>query len=204
MNDGEEVYLFIRSAPNFHLPKDVTKPLILVGPGTGIAPFRSFWQHRAAQKKIKGINNLGKIILFFGCRLKSLDLYREEKQKMLKENVLAEVHLALSRESDIPKAYVQDLMRNEANKLYKEIVIEEGHFYVCGDCKMAEDVCQTLRTIIQEQSGMTNVQLDNYLWRMREENRYHEDIFGITLRTAEVHTQSRETARIRMASESLP
>lgn len=62
-------------------------------------------------------------------------------------------------------------MRNEANKLYKEIVIEEGHFYVCGDCKMAEDVCQTLRTIIQEQSGMTNVQLDNYLWRMRVSNK---------------------------------
>lgn len=58
-------------------------------------------------------------------------------------------------------------MRNESDKLYRQIVCEGGHFYVCGDCKMAEDVCQTLRTIIQEQSGMTNVQMDNYLWRMR-------------------------------------
>lgn len=202
--NGEEMYIFVRSAPTFHLPVDVTKPLILVGPGTGIAPFRSFWQHRAAQKKIKGMNNLSKVTLFFGCRLRSMDLYREEKQKMLEEGVLDDVHLALSRESNVPKAYVQDLMRAEADKIYRQIYSEAGHFYVCGDCKMAEDVSQTLRNIIQEQSGMTNTQLDNYLWRMREENRYHEDIFGITLRTAEVHTQSREVARIRMASESVP
>ncbi|XP_065208793.1 nitric oxide synthase, salivary gland isoform X2 [Planococcus citri] len=202
--DNEDVYIFVRSAPNFHLPAEVSKPLVLVGPGTGIAPFRSFWQHRAAQKKVQAIDNLGKVILFFGCRLKTLDLYSEEKQKMVEEGVLNETHLALSREPNVPKAYVQDLMKTEAEKLYKEIVTERGHFYVCGDCKMAEDVYQTLRTIIQEKSGMTYAQAESYLLRMRDENRYHEDIFGITLRTAEVHTQSRETARIRMASESIP
>lgn len=58
-------------------------------------------------------------------------------------------------------------MRAEADKIYRQIYSEAGHFYVCGDCKMAEDVSQTLRNIIQEQSGMTNTQLDNYLWRMR-------------------------------------
>lgn len=65
------------------------------------------------------------------------------------------------------QAYVQDLMKTEAEKLYKEIVTESGHFYVCGDCKMAEDVYQTLRSILQEKSVMTYAQAESYLLRMR-------------------------------------
>lgn len=68
-------------------------------------------------------------------------------------------------------------MRDEAEKLYKEIVTERGHFYVCGDCKMAEDVYQTLRAIIQEQSGMTHGQADNYLLRMRVCTMRFENLF---------------------------
>ncbi|XP_050526430.1 nitric oxide synthase, salivary gland isoform X2 [Daktulosphaira vitifoliae] len=203
-NMNDTLYMFVRSAPNFHLPKDVTKPLILVGPGTGIAPFRAFWQHRYAQNKKGNDYKIGRVILFFGCQYRSLELYKSDKKTMLEEGVLDKVYLALSREPSIPKTYVQDLMLKESKMIYELIAVERGHFYVCGDCKMAENVYQTLKSIIQEQTGMNSTQSDNFMLGLRDDNRYHEDIFGITLRTAEVHHKSRETARIRMASESVP
>ncbi|KAL1140194.1 hypothetical protein AAG570_000126, partial [Ranatra chinensis] len=202
MNIEDDLYVFIRSAPNFHLPKDDGRPVIMVGPGTGIAPFRGFWQHRMAQRSLNGPGKFGKMSLFFGCRLNSLDLYQEEKEAMVREGVLCKVFLALSREPTIPKTYVQDLLRVEAQMVYKQLVVERGHFYVCGDCTMAEHVFKTLRQIIQEQGNLTDLEVDNYMLSMRDDNRYHEDIFGITLRTAEVHNRSRESARIRMASQS--
>nr|CAD7260092.1 unnamed protein product [Timema shepardi] len=143
---------------------------------------------------------IGKAWLFFGCRQRSLDLYRKEKQDMLEDKVLDRVFLALSREPTIPKTYVQDLIRKEAATVYQKIVVENGHFYVCGDCTMAEHVLQMLKQIIQEHGRMTDKDVENYMLKFRDENRYHEDIFGITLRTAEVHNRSRESARIKMAS----
>ncbi|XP_063930433.1 nitric oxide synthase, salivary gland isoform X2 [Zophobas morio] len=196
---GEEICLFVRSAPNFYLPNDPMKPIILVGPGTGIAPFRAFWQHRQAQ--VLANKQVGKIWLFFGCRTRELDLYKEEKNEMLKKGVVDKVFLALSREPNVPKTYVQDLALDEAAEIYRILVLEKGHFYVCGDCTMAEHVYQTLKTIIQKYGSMNEQQVEAFLFSLRDENRYHEDIFGITLRTAEVHNRSRESARIRMASE---
>ncbi|XP_060528614.1 nitric oxide synthase isoform X2 [Cylas formicarius] len=196
---GQDVCLFVRGAPNFNLPTDLSKPIILVGPGTGIAPFRAFWQHRYAQLKSKP--NPGKMWLFFGCRTKEMDLYKEEKQEMVQEGILERVFLALSREPTINKTYVQDLILKDAAEIYKLLVIEEGHFYVCGDCTMAEHVYQTLKKIIQKFGGMSDNEVQSFLLSLRDQNRYHEDIFGITLRTAEIHNKSRESARIRMASE---
>ncbi|CAG9822005.1 unnamed protein product [Phaedon cochleariae] len=194
-----EVPLFVRSAPSFHLPNDSTRPVILVGPGTGIAPFRAFWQHRQVQLKQK--QKLGKMWLFFGCRTDDMDLYKEEKASMLKLGVLDKVFLALSRAPSTPKTYVQNLALKEGAQIYRFLVMEHGHFYVCGDCTMAEHVYQTLKTIIQKYGGMSESQVQAFMLSLRDENRYHEDIFGITLRTAEVHNRSRESARIRMASE---
>nr|XP_018899118.1 PREDICTED: nitric oxide synthase, salivary gland isoform X3 [Bemisia tabaci] len=199
---NDDVYIFVRSAPNFHLPSDLSLPLVVVGPGTGIAPFRSFWQERAWQSKLKVGKKIGTIWLFFGCRTKNLELYTKEKENMLKENVLGKVFLSLSREPSLPKKYVQDSMWEEREAIYRLIVVERGHFYVCGDCTMAEDVYQTLRKIIQDRSGLGESEADNFVLSLRDENRYHEDIFGITLRTAEVHNRSRDAARIRMASRS--
>ncbi|KAI5719913.1 hypothetical protein M8J76_016573 [Diaphorina citri] len=186
-DDDEEVCLFVRSAPNFHLPKEEGRSIICVGPGTGVAPFRGFWEHRYAQKMqnsrvIKfGLQELGKMTLFFGCQLKTMDLYSDEKSKMLDQ-----------------KTYVQDLMKKEASMLYRELIKEGGHFYVCGDCTMAEHVYQTLKYVFQHEGNLTEQNAEKLLLRLRDENRYHEDIFGITLRTAEVHKSSRESARIRM------
>lgn len=201
---GSDIYLFVRSAPNFHLPTDSRRPIVLVGPGTGIAPFRGFWQQRRAERKLRSPNSIGKMTLFFGCRLQCLDLYEDEKAEMVREGVLDQVFLALSREPKIRKTYVQDLMLGESRALFNFIVRESGHFYVCGDCTMAEHVNRTLKLIIQEQGGMSSQQAETYMLKMRDENRYHEDIFGITLRTAEVHNRSRESARIKMASQANP
>ncbi|KAK4875678.1 hypothetical protein RN001_012100 [Aquatica leii] len=199
LQNGSEMYIFVRSAPNFYLPKDLLTPVVLIGPGTGIAPFRGFWQHRLSQ--VENNKNVGKMWLFFGCRQKDLDLYRDEKEEMMSVGVLDRVFLALSREKLVPKTYVQDLALKEAAEIYKLIVVENGHFYVCGDCTMAEHVYQTLKNIIQQFGRMNESQAEAFMLSMRDQNRYHEDIFGITLRTAEVQNKSRESARIRMASE---
>ncbi|XP_015598208.1 nitric oxide synthase, salivary gland [Cephus cinctus] len=202
ISDGESLYVFVRSAPNFYMPPETKPPMILVGPGTGIAPFRGFWHHRLAQMALdKNNQRFGKIWLFFGCRQKDLDLYREEKIEMMEAGVLDKVFLALSREPGLRKTYVQDLIQAESSQIYNMIVHEHGHFYVCGDCTMAEDVYQTLKQIIQSHGQLTDKEVEAYMLSLRDETRYHEDIFGITLRTAEVHNRSRETARIRMASE---
>ncbi|CAK9823130.1 Nitric oxide synthase, salivary gland [Anthophora retusa] len=201
ISDGEPLYVFVRSAPNFYMPTETKAPMILVGPGTGIAPFRGFWHHRLAEMKHQSDLEYGKVWLFFGCRQKTLDLYRQEKEEMVKAGVLDKVFLALSREPGLKKTYVQDLIQAEAPQIYDMLVYEGGHFYVCGDCTMAEDVYQTLKHIIQSHGEMTDKQVEEYMLSLRDENRYHEDIFGITLRTAEVHNRSRETARSRMAAE---
>ncbi|KAK9877354.1 hypothetical protein WA026_017750 [Henosepilachna vigintioctopunctata] len=196
---GQDVCVFIRKAPSFRLPENSMKPVIVVGPGTGIAPFRGFWQHRHMLSRQN--HSLGKMLLFFGCRTKELDLYKEEKAQMVCEKVIDKTFLALSRESNRPKMYVQNTILEQAAEVYRLLAIEEGHFYVCGDCKMAEDVLKTLKGIIQKYGNMDDTQVDKYLFTLRDQNRYHEDIFGITLRTAEIHKSSRESARQRMASE---
>ncbi|XP_043272207.1 nitric oxide synthase, salivary gland [Venturia canescens] len=199
ISDGEPLYVFVRSAHNFYMPAKISAPMILVGPGTGIAPFRGFWHHRHAERKLHHHENYGKIWLFFGCRQRNLDLYRQEKKEMLETGVLDKVFLALSREPGITKTYVQHLIQAEASQIYNMLVHEQGHFYVCGDCTMAEDVYQTLKQIIQTHGQMLDREVEAYMLSLRDENRYHEDIFGITFRTAEVHNRSRETARIRLA-----
>ncbi|XP_055389381.1 nitric oxide synthase isoform X2 [Condylostylus longicornis] len=200
MQDNDSIYLFVRSAPSFHLPNDL-RPAILIGPGTGIAPFRSFWQELEIRKSENTDSEMPKIWLFFGCRLRSLDLYREEKEEMKSLGVLNRVFLALSREADVPKTYVQDLAARESDDLYNLIVTEKGHIYVCGDVTMAEHVYQTIRKIIAMKEQRPESDVEKFLLSLRDENRYHEDIFGITLRTAEIHNKSRATARIRMASQ---
>ncbi|XP_058986276.1 nitric oxide synthase-like, partial [Musca domestica] len=97
--------------------------------------------------------------------------------------------------------YVQDLIELEFDSLYNLIVEQRGHIYVCGDVTMAEHVYQTIRKCIAGKEQKTEAEVETFLLTLRDENRYHEDIFGITLRTAEIHTKSRATARIRMASQ---
>nr|XP_056721020.1 nitric oxide synthase, inducible [Euleptes europaea] len=175
----ETIPCFVRSANGFRLPKDPNKPCILIGPGTGIAPFRSFWQQRLYDLEQKGIKGRG-MTLLFGCRYANLDhLYKEETQEMKRKGVLQEVYTAYSREDGQPKVYVQDLLRNklmaDAHRLLHE---EEGHLYVCGDVCMARDVAQTLKEMFAKRLGLTDEQAEDYVFQLKRQKRYHEDIFG--------------------------
>jgi sulfite reductase (NADPH) flavoprotein alpha-component len=143
----------------------------MVGPGTGVAPFRAFMQHRElAEKK-------GKSWLFFGDRNFRTDfLYQTEWQQYLKEGLLTKADVAFSRDQQ-EKLYVQHRMLENGKELYEWL--EEGaHFYVCGDAKrMAKDVDNALREIIQQQGGVTPEKAEEYIKYLQVSKRYQTDIY---------------------------
>jgi len=106
----DELFMFVRSALGFHLPTDRSRPIILIGPGTGIAPFRSFWQEFQVLRDLDPVAALPKMWLFFGCRNRDVDLYAEEKEQLEKDQILDRVFLALSREQEIPKVCYESLL----------------------------------------------------------------------------------------------
>ncbi|CAF0772283.1 unnamed protein product [Brachionus calyciflorus] len=187
INSGEMVPMFVREAVNFHMPEDKTCPIVMVCSGTGLAPFRSFWQERKIDKEMNpnpsGVNGVGwgKMILYFGCRQKNVDdIYRTEIEQLVKENVISEFYPAYSREPNQKKTYVQDLMRNDGESIFDLIYNKQGHFYVCGDVRMAADVTQALEDeLVRHSNGMLKLDdVKNYLILMKENVRFHEDIFG--------------------------
>ncbi|XP_015234349.1 PREDICTED: nitric oxide synthase, brain [Cyprinodon variegatus] len=189
---GEMVPCFVRSAPSFQLPKDNKAPCILVGPGTGIAPFRSFWQQRQYDLEQNGIKSCP-MILVFGCRQSEIDhIYKEETLQAKNREVFKELYAAYSREPGKPKKYVQDVLREHLSEtVYQCLRKEGGHIYVCGDVTMAGDVLKTVQQIIKHEGQMSIEDAGFYISKLRDENRYHEDIFGVTLRTYEVTNRLR-------------
>ncbi|OXB79096.1 UNVERIFIED_CONTAM: hypothetical protein H355_005972 [Colinus virginianus] len=176
---NETVPCFVRSADGFRLPKDPAKPCILIGPGTGIAPFRSFWQQRLYDLEKKGIKG-GDMILLFGCRQPDMDhIYKEEVEEMQRKGVLKEVFTAYSRQPGQAKVYVQDILQNKLeSKVCNILHKEEGHLYVCGDVRMARDVAQTLKRILVKNLNHSEQQAEEYFFQLKSQKRYHEDIFG--------------------------
>uniref|UniRef100_A0A673YUS5 Nitric oxide synthase n=1 Tax=Salmo trutta TaxID=8032 RepID=A0A673YUS5_SALTR len=188
----EMVPCFVRGAPTFRLPKDHRAPCILVGPGTGIAPFRSFWEQKLFDYERNGIKSCP-MILVFGCRQSQIDhIYKEETIQAKNKEVFKELYTAYSREPGRPKKYVQDVLREKLSETVYQCLREEGgHIYVCGDVGMAGDVLKTIQQIIKLQGNMTLEDAGFYISKLRDENRYHEDIFGVTLRTYEVTNRLR-------------
>ncbi|XP_031553421.1 nitric oxide synthase, brain-like isoform X2 [Actinia tenebrosa] len=189
---------FVRHAPSFHLPQDDSVPLIMVGPGTGIAPFRSFWQQRQFDMTNKPTpqGSWGDMFLYFGCRSsRQDDIYRDETANAKHNKVLANVRTALSREEDQPKQYVQDLLKEDALEVIDTLISRRGHFYTCGDVSMAADVCRTLQTMLESYAAMSQQESQDFIDKLKSSGRYHEDIFGVTLRTREVTDRVRTAAR---------
>uniref|UniRef100_A0A3Q4HQ40 Nitric oxide synthase n=1 Tax=Neolamprologus brichardi TaxID=32507 RepID=A0A3Q4HQ40_NEOBR len=189
---GEMVPCFVRGAPSFQLPMDNQAPCILVGPGTGIAPFRSFWQQRLYDLEQNGMKSCP-MILVFGCRQSEMDhIYKEETIQAKNKGVFKELYTAYSREPGKPKKYVQDVLREHLSETVYECLRQEGgHIYVCGDVTMAGDVLKTVQQIIKQQGNMSLEDAGFFISKLRDENRYHEDIFGVTLRTYEVTNRIR-------------
>ncbi|EGV94350.1 Nitric oxide synthase, inducible [Cricetulus griseus] len=175
----DPVPCFVRSVSGFQLPEDPSLPCILIGPGTGIAPFRSFWQQRLHDSQHKGLKG-GRMTLVFGCRHPEEDhLYREEMQEMAHKGVLHEVHTAYSRMPGKPKVYVQDILQKQlANEVLSVLHGEQGHLYVCGDVRMARDVATTVKKLVATKMNLNEEQVEGYFFQLKSQKRYHEDIFS--------------------------
>ena len=165
---GDQLKVYVKQNKNFRLPEDPDRPIIMVGPGTGVAPFRAFLQER--QATAAG----GKNWLFFGDRTYTHDfLYQLDWQDFEKEGVLDRIDVAFSRDQP-EKIYVQDRMWEQRADLFAWL--EEGAaLYVCGDEKaMAKDVDATLQRIIAEQSDADPV---DYLSKLKKARRYQRDVY---------------------------
>jgi sulfite reductase (NADPH) flavoprotein alpha-component len=170
-NPGDTIPVFIQRSPKFRLPENPDTPVIMVGPGTGIAPFRAFLHEREATGA-KGRN-----WLFFGNQYIDLDfLYRQELDGFLDRGVLTRLEIAFSRDT-AKKVYVQDRMHEQAGELWRWL--EDGaYFYVCGDAKrMARDVDQMLYRVVAEQGGRSPEAAKQYVSELAKANRYHRDVY---------------------------
>lgn len=165
------VPVFVHTAKHFRVPENPDTPVIMVGPGTGIAPFRAFLQERQAT------GAKGKNWLFFGeQRSKSDFFYREEFEAYQKDGLLTKFHTAFSRDQDF-KIYVQHRMAEHARDLYEWL--EEGaYFYVCGDAnRMAKDVDVALHEAVANHGGKTPEEAADYVKKLKAEKRYRRDVY---------------------------
>jgi sulfite reductase (NADPH) flavoprotein alpha-component len=171
LDEGGEVNVFVERNDNFRLPDDGNTPVIMIGPGTGIAPFRAFMQQREAEEAS------GENWLFFGNPNYTQDfLYQAEWQRFVKDGIVNKVSLAFSRDQE-EKVYVQHRMLEQGAELYKWL--EQGaHLYVCGDANhMAKDVQDALVQIVIEHGAKSEEQAEQYVSDLRRAKRYQKDVY---------------------------
>ena len=169
--EGSTIPIFLHANAQFRLPEDPASPVIMVGPGTGIAPFRAFLEEREAK------GESGDNWLFFGEQRRSLDfLYQEQLEQMHKDGFLTHLHTAFSRDQ-AKKIYVQDRIAENAKEVYEWL--ERGaYFYVCGDAtRMAKDVELALLDAIATGSNGTLEHAQEYLETMKKQKRYQRDVY---------------------------
>lgn len=170
---GEEtdVRVFFTPNNNFRVPNDNSLPMIMVGPGTGIAPFRAFLQEREFRKAN------GKNWLLFGDRNASTDfIYREEIEAMQSSGLLTRLDLAFSRDQE-EKIYVQDRMKQSGAELWAWLE-QGGYFFVCGDAyRMAKDVDKALHEVIQQHGNKTLLEAVDYVNQLKKDKRYVRDVY---------------------------
>lgn len=168
---GQEAGIFMTPNKSFRVPADDDAPMIMVGPGTGIAPFRAFLEERQAR------GAKGKNWLFFGDQHRESDfIYEAQIGEMSKSGLLTRLDLAFSRDQ-AEKVYVQDRMCQNGKALFGWLQ-EGGHFYVCGDAlRMARDVDAALTEIIQLEGGMSAENAEDYVKTLKREKRYLRDVY---------------------------
>ncbi|WP_066391127.1 sulfite reductase subunit alpha [Neobacillus mesonae] len=171
VQEGDTLPVFVQANKHFFLPETLDKDIIMVGPGTGIAPFRSFIQELAVNKAT------GRSWLFFGDQHAASDfLYQGELEQYQRDGVLTKLDTAFSRDSD-QKVYVQHKMLEHSKDLFEWI--EKGaYFYVCGDKEhMAKDVNEALLTVIEKEGAMDRDAAEAYLKDMQQQGRYQRDVY---------------------------
>eukprot|EP00111_Clytia_hemisphaerica_P016599 TCONS_00049205-protein len=198
LKPNDVVYCNIRKASSFYLPTDRSSPVIMIGPGTGIAPFRSFWQQALFEHTENKDSVKRDMTLYFGCRnSKHDDIYAKETTELVNQKILSSVRTAYSREENLPKTYVQQILHQDMEKVGETILDKQGHVYVCGDVTMASDVSKMITKILQEYAALSDEEAKQFISELRTSKRYHEDIFGVTLKVKEV------TEKVRKGSKRL-
>jgi len=170
-DENSAVRCFFSPNKVFRVPEDNDLPMIMVGPGTGIAPFRAFLQEREF-RQAKGIN-----WLFFGDRNAATDyIYQDEIEALQNNKVLSKLDLAFSRDQE-EKIYVQDRMREKGAELFS-LLEQGGYFFVCGDAyRMAKDVDKALHDVIATHGKLSNSQATDYVNQMKKDKRYVRDVY---------------------------
>ena len=170
--DQVSVPVYPSSAKHFHMPEDPSVPLIMIGPGTGIAPFRAFLQERQA------VGAKGKNWLFFGAQREKCDYaYKEDWEHFSRNGLLTKLDCAWSRDQ-AHKIYVQHKLLENAAEIWKWIDGEGAQFFVCGDARrMAKDVDAALRKIVQEQGGKSVDDANAYVEKLKSDKRYKRDVY---------------------------
>ncbi|MDQ0253545.1 sulfite reductase (NADPH) flavoprotein alpha-component [Evansella vedderi] len=171
VHEGDTLPVFVQVNKHFRLPESEEADIIMIGPGTGIAPFRSFIEERAVNKVS------GRSWLFFGDRYSSTDfLYQDELEKYQEEGVLTKLDTAFSRDTT-EKVYVQHKMLENSQEIYHWLR-DGAYFYVCGDKEyMAKDVHEALITIIEKEGNMSREEAEEQLATMKKEKRYQRDVY---------------------------
>lgn len=168
---GDTLPIYLKKNPNFKFPFDEETPVIMIGPGTGVAPFRSYMQER------EELGLSGNTWLFFGEQYFTTDfLYQTEWQAWLKDETLAKLDLAFSRDTE-EKIYVQHRIAQQSELFYQWLQ-DGAAIYVCGDEKhMAKDVHDTIRSVIEQEGDMSEADAEAYLTEMKQEKRYQRDVY---------------------------
>ncbi|MBN2164351.1 MAG: assimilatory sulfite reductase (NADPH) flavoprotein subunit [Pontiellaceae bacterium] len=171
LREGEEVLIYVESNDNFRLPENMSDPVIMIGPGTGVAPFRAFLQERAATEAS------GDNWLFFGNPYFTEDfLYQTEWQEYLQDGILTRIDLAFSRDQK-EKIYVQHRIAEQADELWSWIR-RGAHIYVCGDeSRMAHDVHQALLDVVTSRGGLSPEEAEAFLVQLHKDGRYQRDVY---------------------------
>ncbi|KPN90096.1 bifunctional nitrate reductase/sulfite reductase flavoprotein subunit alpha [Pseudomonas nunensis] len=169
--ENGEVPIFVQPSKHFRAPADGNLPMIMIGPGTGVAPFRAFLQERRAR------GDQGRNWLFFGEQHAATDFYyRDELQGMQHDGLLTQLSLAFSRDQP-EKIYVQDHIREQGAELWRWLQ-EGAQVYICGDAgHMAKDVDQALRQVAQRHGGLSQENAADYWRQMGEQKRYLRDVY---------------------------
>ncbi|XP_018609734.1 methionine synthase reductase [Scleropages formosus] len=188
MNPGlqtsPKVFVSLRPSSAFHLPADPTVPIVMVGPGTGVAPFIGFLQHREKQRQENQEAAFGETWLFFGCRYKDREfLFREELENFVARGTLTHLKVCFSRDAgdgeELGPKYVQHNLHLHAQQVGNVLLKQNGCFYVCGDARnMAKDVNEALIEIVGKELQVDKLEAMKVVAGLREEKRYLQDIWS--------------------------